>query len=202
MKTFHSIEEMQPYYNENTNTYEFVENGSIMDVEFAFNLNVESHINAMDITAKNINAGNINVGNINAWNIIAMNINAGDINAGNIDAWNITAGDINADDINADDINAGDITAWGITAKDIDAWNINADDINAKDISARDIEYYAVCFAYNNITCSSIKGRRDNAKHFVLDGEITIKKEEKKPVTLEPTEEQLAKIKSILEEEK
>ena len=172
MKTINSIEEMQPYYNENTNTYVFVENGSIMDVEFAFNLNVESHIDA------------------------------GDITAGNIDAWNITAGDINADDINADDINAGDITAWGITAKDIDAWNITADDINAKDISARDIEYYAVCFAYNNITCSSIKGRRDNAKHFVLDGEITIKKEEKKPVTLEPTEEQLAKIKTILEENK
>jgi hypothetical protein len=46
--------------------------------------------------------------------------------------------------------------------------------INAWNINAWDISYYAVCFAYKNITCKSIKGRRDNCKHFVLDEKIEI----------------------------
>ena len=73
----------------------------------------------------------------------------------NIDAW----------DINAGNIKAGDINAW-----DIKAW----------DIKARDIRYFAVCFAYYNIKCKSIKGIRENCKHFVLDGEIKTKVEEEK----------------------
>lgn len=135
MKTFNSIEELKHYYNKDTNTYEFVENGMRMDVEFTFNLVVNSNINAGHINAGHINAGNIDAGNIKAW-----------------------------------------------------------------DINARDILYYAVCFAYQNIICTSIKGRRENAKHFVLDGEITIKPKEqpKKTVTLELTDEQLAKIKEML----
>ena len=104
-KEFNNIEEMKPYYNGETNTYEFMCN-----VQFNFNVNVNANINARDI--------------------------------------------------NALDINARDI---------------NARDINARDINANNINYYAVCFAYNNITCTSIKGSRDNAKHFVLDGKITIK---------------------------
>ena len=93
------------------------------------------------------------------------NIDAENITAWNIDAWNINAVDIDAWNINAVDINAVDINAWDINAVDINAW---------------DISYYAVCSAYNNITCKSIEGRRENAKHFCLDGEITIKKEDDK----------------------
>ena len=143
MKTFNSIEELKPYYNKNTNTYEFVENGFRMDVEFKFNLDVNSHIYAR---------------NINTWNINTLNI----------DAWDITSGDINA-------------------------WDINAGNINAGDINAVDISYYAVCFAYENISCTSIKGHRENAKHFVLDGKITI--QPKKKVTLEIMDEQIESLK-------
>ena len=98
----------------------------------------------------------------------------GNINAVNIDAYNIDAGDINAYDIDA-----GDIKAWDINAKDINANDIDAGNINAKDIKADDIIYYAVCFAYNNIKCKSITGRKDNCKHFCLDGKIIIKEEVK-----------------------
>ena len=210
MRTFNSIEELKPYYNKNTNTYEFVENGVTMDVEFKFNLDVNSHILAGNIKSGDINAWNINAWNINSRNIIAWNINAGDINAGNIKAGNIKAGDINTGDINAGNINAGDINSRNIIARNIEAWNIKAGDINAGNINAWninsrnisagnikageikagdikawninagvinacDISYYALCFAYQNISCTSIKGRRENAKHFVLDGEITIK---------------------------
>ena len=81
--------------------------------------------------------------------------------------------------IDACDINARDINAWNIESCDINAININAydiiaDDINAYDIKANNIIYFAVCFAYENIKCKSIKGRRENAEHFVLDGKIEI----------------------------
>ena len=82
----------------------------------------------------------------------------------------------------AGNINAWDITAWNITARDIIAWNINAGNITAGNINAGNIIYYAVCFAYQNIKCKSIKGRKKKHKHFCLDGKITqsCQKQEKK----------------------
>ena len=95
MKVFKNLEEMKPYYNEKTNTYEFFENEKLLDVELNFDLNVDSNIHAYNINAFDINACNIN----------ACNINAVDINACNIKARDIDARDINAVDINASDIN-------------------------------------------------------------------------------------------------
>ena len=97
------------------------------------------------------------------------------VNAGNINAWDINAGDIDAGNIDARDINAWDINAWNINAWNIDACDINALDINALDIDANDINYYAVCCAYMSLKCKSIKGKRNNCKHFCLDREIEIK---------------------------
>ena len=86
----------------------------------------------------------------------------------------IIAKNIYAFDIEAFDIKADDITAWNIRARDIKSKDIKADDINAMNIEAENIDYYAVCFAYYNIKCKSIKGRRKNAKHFVLDGTLEV----------------------------
>ena len=108
---------------------------------------------------------------VEAHIINASDINALDITARNINANNITAEDINVWDINAKNINANNITAFDINASNIDVW-----DITARNINAENIKYYAVCYAYHNIKCSSIVGRRDNHKHFCLDGEITIRK--------------------------
>ena len=77
--------------------------------------------------------------------------------------------------VNAGNINAWDINAWNINAWNIDACDINALDINALDIDANDINYYAVCCAYMSLKCKSIKGKRNNCKHFCLDREIEIK---------------------------
>ena len=77
---------------------------------------------------------------------------------------NIRAYDIRAENIDALNIDAVDINARDITARNIDAWNINA----------RNINYYGVCFAYENIKCKSIKGRRENARHYALDGELEV----------------------------
>lgn len=127
-KIFNSLEEIQKYYDENTNTYVFKEDKEYIDlVVFNFNLDVKANIDALDI------------------------------NACNIDANNIDANDIKAMDIKANDIKAMDINAW--------------------DIDANNISYFAVCFAYNNIKCKIIKGRRINAKHFVLDGKLELENE-------------------------
>ena len=135
IKEFNSLEEIEKYYDEKSNTYIFKENGTYIDlVVFNFDLN----------TSANIEAGCID----------AMNINAVDIRA-----W---------------DIDTRDLNALNIDASDIYAWDIYACNIAAENIKAKNISYFAVCFACDNIKCKSIKGRRENAKHFVLDGKLEI----------------------------
>ena len=95
--------------------------------------------------------------------IYARDIKAHHIFALDIDAWNITAWDINAYNIEA-----WDIIAWNIKAINIKVENI----FKSTTINARYIRYHAICLAYSSIKCQSIKGRRDNAKYIVLDGEI------------------------------
>lgn len=126
VKGFDNLEEMEKYYNKDTNTYVFKENGEYIDlVIFHFDLHVGS----------NIDAYNINAWNINVLGIVARNINA-----------------------------------WDITACGIIAWDITAYSIIAGNITAKNISYDAICGALGNIKCKSIKGRRKNSKHFVLDG--------------------------------
>ena len=125
IKEFNSLEEIQKYYDEDTNTYIFKEDDEYIDlVVFNFDLYINANIDAMDI---------------NAW------------------------------DIHANDINAWDINARNIRANDIYAWDVIASDINANDIS-----YFAVCYAYKNIICRSIKGRALATNHFVLYGKLEV----------------------------
>ena len=88
-----------------------------------------------------------------------------------------TKANIKALNIYACNIKALNINALNIYACDIDVNDIKAHDINALNINANNISYYAVCFAYDNIKCKSIKGRKYNAKHFVLDGTLEIEDE-------------------------
>ena len=155
VKEFNSLEEIEEYYDKETNTYIFKENGEHIDlVIFNFDLNVEANIEAYDIETCDIN-----VWNINACNIKANNIYANNINANHIKAHNIYALDIKVKNIIANDISAGDINAWNI--------------------DANDISYWAVCFAYNSIKCNSITSKRENHKHFVLDDELVEEEDEK-----------------------
>ena len=124
-KTFNKLEEIQKYYDEESNTYIFKEYGIYINlVVFNFDLNIKA--------------------NIEAWNIYAKNINALNINARDIFVCYLNANDIKAHDINALSINANNIS------------------------------YYAVCYAYENIKCKSIKGRKHDSKHFVLDGKLEV----------------------------
>ena len=105
VKGFDNSEEMEKYYNKDTNTYVFKENGSYIDlVMLNFDLKVSAHIDA----------GNIIANDINAYNVDAINIDAR-----NITAHDITALDINTYKLKAEDIDAGNIIASDIVAKDI-----------------------------------------------------------------------------------
>ena len=105
IKEFNKLEEIQKYYDKETNTYIFKEDGKDIDLAiFNFDLRINAHIKAYDIKACDIKAFNIQANGINAWDITAWDINAGDI-----DAFNINAVDINADDIKATQIYARDI---------------------------------------------------------------------------------------------
>ena len=129
-KVFNSLDEIQKYYDEKSNTYIFKENGDYIDlIVFNFDLDIDA--------------------NIDAWCI---------------DALNVSAANIKAYDIDTRDLHA----------LNIDAWDIEACNIAAENIKARNISYFAVCFAYDNIKCKSIKGSRENSKHFVLDGKLDI----------------------------
>ena len=154
VKGFDNLEEMERYYNKETNTYVFKENGSYIDlVMFNFDLKVGAHIEA----------GNIIAHNINAYNVDAINIDANDIKT-----WDIKAYDIKADNIKSYDIKADDIVA-----NNIDAW-----DIKARNIQVNNIFYQTVCVAYQNIKCKHIQGVYPNSKHFVLEGELEIESEQ------------------------
>ena len=154
VKEFNSLEEIEEYYDIETNTYIFKEDGEHIDlVIFNFDLNLDANIEVY-----NINACDIHVRDINARNIHANNIYANNINANHIKAHNIYALDIKVKNIIANDIAAGDINAWNI--------------------DACDISYWAVCFAYNSIKCKSITSKRENHKHFVLDGKLEVEENE------------------------
>lgn len=47
-------EEMQKYYDEKINTYEFIENNRLIDIKIDFDLNMECNIKACNINANNI----------------------------------------------------------------------------------------------------------------------------------------------------
>lgn len=144
IEIFNSLEEIQKYYDKETNTYIFMENDKYIDVViFNFTLEINANIRSEDIRAWDIKALDIRAVNISCSNIIALNIDAR-----SIDCINLTA----------KDIIALDIDALNITAR-----NINVDNIFAKSIDARgEIDCYDTCVASEYIKCKSIIGGRND----------------------------------------
>jgi len=121
------------------------------DLTFHEDLRVEGNIfgkdgERFDLNVKgNLNCGNLNCGNLYCWDLECRNLDCGDLNCLNLDCWNVSC-------------------------RNLDCWNLNCGNL-----SCRNCSYHAVAFAYNNIRCKSITGRRENCKEpFVLDGKIEI----------------------------
>ena len=138
-RVFNNLKEMKRYYDEETDSYIFKENGKFIDeIIINFDLNIESNIEAHNVRGTSITAKNIHVRNISAWEINAYDIDSRCIDVGVIQARDIYTSTIEAMDIYARDINA----TFGIDA------------IN---IYARDIVYTATCSAYEDFKYNSIK---------------------------------------------
>lgn len=180
MIVINNLKKMKKYYIKNNNTYVFND-----DVEFKFDLKLESHINACNIKARDID-----VLTIFAWNIEARNIKAIEIESENIKANTIKTSDIFATDIIAENVDCcivhcGEVVANHIQTMDFEAGDVKtdvlvADTIRATNIDAKNISYNTVCYAIENIICETIKGKHPNSKHFVLDGKIEVAGEELK----------------------
>ena len=104
-KEFNSLEEIEEYYDEKSNTYIFKEDGKYIDlVVFNFDLDINANIEAGSIDALDICAGNIK----------AYDIDTKDLNSVNIEAWDIYARDIYACNIEADNIKARNISYFAV----------------------------------------------------------------------------------------
>ena len=91
IREFNSLEEIQKYYDEETDTYVFRENDRYIDlVKFNFDLNVNANIDARDIIAWSINTHDIYAYDIKVDDIIANDIYANNINAIVIKAYDIS----------------------------------------------------------------------------------------------------------------
>lgn len=127
-----NLEEMEKYYNKDTNTYVFAENGCRLNVRFLFGLNLCS-------------------------NIYAGNVIGTDIDIFNADLLDVTARNIKASILYVDVIKAR---------------NVKVENLLATSIVADKISYLGCCMAYSSFRCKSVKGERENSKHFSLDSEI------------------------------
>ena len=175
IKEFNNINELEKYYDKETNTYAFREGEDYIDlIIFNFDLNIQANINAWNIEVND----NINVKDIKAYDIKAHDIKAHDIEAHDIYSNDIIANDIYARNINSISIKSRYINAVDIDSGDIVTGNIDAGNICAENIKAKRINYYAIFCAYENIKCKSIKGRRHNSKHFVLDGKLEVEEDD------------------------
>ena len=158
-KVFNNLNDIQKYYNKETNTYNFRENSEIIDVViFNFDLNIESNIEARDLRATSIAAKNIHARNITVWEIKAC-----DIESVCIDAGVISARDIYTTTIKSMSIYARDIKTYGI---------------DAVNIYARDILYTTMCIAYEDFKCNSIKCRQELPIHCSLYGKLEVLEDE------------------------
>ena len=89
-KIFNKLEEIEKYYDEESNTYIFKEYGMYINlVIFNFDLNVKSNIYGWNIYGRNINALNINAKDICVCYLDANDIKVHDISAASINANNI-----------------------------------------------------------------------------------------------------------------
>lgn len=92
MITINNKDEMERYYNKETNTYVFDD-----DVIFDIDINIAANIYAINLYAINIRAFNVSVKKIKAFDIKADIIDAVDVYAEDINACNIKARNIKFD---------------------------------------------------------------------------------------------------------
>ena len=92
---------------------------------------------------------------------------------------NLTCWDLNCFDLTCWDLDCRNLKCWNLTCFDLTCRDINCRDLICGNLKCRDLSYYALCFAYKSIKCTSYKARREvHQEPICLDGELTIVKKE------------------------
>jgi len=134
------------------------------DVSFECDISIRASI---VVTKGNLNCLNLKCLNLTCWDLTCWDLDCRDINCLNLNCFDLTCWDLDC----------RNLTCWNLTCFDLTCRDINCRDINCRDITCRDLSYYALCFAYQSITCTSYKARRDvHQEPICLDGELTISK--------------------------
>ena len=111
-----------------------------------------------------------------------------DLKCWDLDCEDLDCEDLKCRDLKCMDLKCMDLDCRDLDCKNLDCWNLKCDNLNCGDLNcgelkARNVSYYGVAFAYSSMEVESIKGRRDNSKHFCLDSKIVIKKKVPKEIT-------------------
>ena len=67
------------------------------------------------------------------------------------------------------DLHCNNLNCWNLNC-----WNLNCKDLHCNNLNCKNLSFYAIAFAYSSIKCESMKARRENARCFVLGGNIEI----------------------------
>jgi len=137
-----------------------------------------------DLTCRNLDCwnltcGDLTCGDLTCWDLTCRNLDCWDIDCLNITCWDIKCENLNCGDIKCGDLTCGDLKCWNLTCRDLTCRDINCLNLTCLNLKCRDLSYFALCFAYQSIKCTSYKARREvHQKPICLDGELTIVKKE------------------------
>jgi len=99
-------------------------------------------------------------------------VTKGNLNCLNLKCLNLTCWDLTCWDLKCLNLKCLNLNCFDLTCRNITCW-----DLTCGNLKCRDLSYYALCFAYHSITCTSYKARREvHQKPICLDGELTISK--------------------------
>lgn len=99
----------------------------------------------------------------------------GNITGKDGERYNLTIiGNFDGRDFNGGNFNGGNFDGWNFNGGNFDGLNFDGGNFDGLNFNGNHINFYAVFFCYDSIKCKSIKARRENARCFVLDGNIEI----------------------------
>lgn len=137
-----SKEELNPFYDTSTETYEFIKDGKFLSVTFKHPMIIEGHIKAFYIYA----------------NFLKVR--------------NITTYGLKAKDVFCEDVKAIDIVCQNLIGNHVYTKTLYAKDIILGVLHATSISYYAACICYTSLRTKTLTHRKEDYIEHVLKDTI------------------------------
>ncbi len=112
------------------------------------------------------------------WNLKCFDLECNDLKC-----FDLECNDLKCFDLECNDLKCCNLECYNLECYNLKCLNLNCENLNCWNLKAKNVSYYAIAFAYYSMEVESIKGRRDNSKHFCLDDEIALKKKVPKEIT-------------------